>query len=129
LEILSKIRTRKPWPVLGNLDPYSGTCTVPYKSPILGQLLDLISLAKINLFESRFKSYDPWVMANCLQWFYPRILNFRMFYCQKTKYEVYFLVSRTRETEYINEYGSTSKFLCTGPGSEYGSKFSSTDQI
>ena len=41
-------------------------CSVPYESPILGQLLDLISLAKINCFESRFKSYNPWVMANCL---------------------------------------------------------------
>ena len=40
--------------------------TIPYESPILGQLLDLISLAKINLFEPRFKSYDPWDMANCL---------------------------------------------------------------
>jgi hypothetical protein len=36
------------------------------ESPILGQLLDLISPAKINLFEPRFKSYDPWDMANCL---------------------------------------------------------------
>ena len=25
-----------------------------------------ISLAKINLFEYRFKSYYPWDMANCL---------------------------------------------------------------
>ena len=32
---------------------------IPYKSLILGQLLDLISLAKINLFGPRFKSYDP----------------------------------------------------------------------
>jgi hypothetical protein len=37
---------------------------VPYESPILGQLLDLISATKINLFEPRFKSYDPWDMAN-----------------------------------------------------------------
>ena len=37
---------------------------VPYESPILGQLLDLISPTKINLFEPRFKSYDPWDMAN-----------------------------------------------------------------
>ena len=40
--------------------------TVPYESSILVQLLDLVSLAKINLFESGFKSYDPWVMANYL---------------------------------------------------------------
>jgi hypothetical protein len=33
--------------------------TIPYKSLILGQLLDLISPAKINLFEPRFESYDP----------------------------------------------------------------------
>ena len=33
---------------------------------IVGQLLDLISPAKINLFDPRFKSYDPWDMANCL---------------------------------------------------------------
>ena len=39
---------------------------IPYKSPILGKLLNLISLAKIILFESRFKSYDPRVIANCL---------------------------------------------------------------
>ena len=32
---------------------------IPYESPILGQLLDLISPAKINLFGSRFQSYDP----------------------------------------------------------------------
>ena len=31
---------------------------------MLGQLLDLISLAKINLFEPRFESYDPYDMAN-----------------------------------------------------------------
>ena len=35
-----------------------------YESPILGQLLDLISQAKINFFESIFKSYDPYSMAN-----------------------------------------------------------------
>ena len=35
-----------------------------YKSPILGKILDLISPDKINLFEPRFKSYDPWNMAN-----------------------------------------------------------------
>jgi hypothetical protein len=32
---------------------------VPYVPPILGQLLDLISPAKINISEPRFKSYDP----------------------------------------------------------------------
>ena len=37
---------------------------VPYESPILGQLLDLISPTKINLFEPRFKSYNPYNMAN-----------------------------------------------------------------
>ena len=37
---------------------------IPYVSPILGELLDLISLAKINISEPRFKSYDPWDMAN-----------------------------------------------------------------
>ena len=35
---------------------------VPYVPPILGQVLDLISPPKINI--SRFKSYDPWDMAN-----------------------------------------------------------------
>ena len=39
---------------------------VRYKSPILGQLLDLMSPSKINLFDPRFKSYNPWDMANCL---------------------------------------------------------------
>ena len=29
----------------------------------MGQLLDLISTAKTNLFEPRFESYDPWDMA------------------------------------------------------------------
>ena len=38
--------------------------TVLYVPPILGQLLDLISPAKINISEPRFKSYDPWDMAN-----------------------------------------------------------------
>ena len=37
---------------------------VPYVPPILDQLLDLISLAKINISEPRFESYDPWDMAN-----------------------------------------------------------------
>ena len=32
---------------------------LPYESPILSQLLDLISLARTNLFEPKFKSYDP----------------------------------------------------------------------
>ena len=37
---------------------------LPYESPILGQILDLISTAKINISESKFKSYDLWDMAN-----------------------------------------------------------------
>ena len=37
---------------------------VPYESHILGQLLDLICLAKINLFEPRLESYNPYDMAN-----------------------------------------------------------------
>jgi hypothetical protein len=37
---------------------------IPYESPILGQLLDLISPPKINISEPRFESYDPWDMAN-----------------------------------------------------------------
>ena len=32
--------------------------------PILGQLLDLISPAKISISEPRLESYDPWDMAN-----------------------------------------------------------------
>jgi hypothetical protein len=63
---------------------------IPYESPIVGQLLDLISPATINLFEPRFKSYDPSDMANCLLWFYSRILKVGIFYCEKTKYEVCF---------------------------------------
>ena len=39
---------------------------LPYESPILGQLLSLISPAKIHLFGTRFKPYDPWDKANCL---------------------------------------------------------------
>ena len=35
-----------------------------YESPILGQLLDLISPTKINLFDPRFKSYNPYDIAN-----------------------------------------------------------------
>ena len=34
------------------------------KIPILGQLLDLISPAKIDISDPRFESYDPWDMAN-----------------------------------------------------------------
>ena len=41
-------------------------CTVR----VLGQLIDLKSPAKINLFETRFKSYDPWDMANSLLCFF-----------------------------------------------------------
>ena len=78
---------------------------VPYESPIWGQLFDLISPTKINLFEPRFKSYDLWDMANCLPWFYLRILEVRILYCKKTKNEFVFFVSRTQEPEYINEYG------------------------
>ena len=37
---------------------------LPYESPILSQLLDLISQPKINISEPRFESYDPWDMAN-----------------------------------------------------------------
>ena len=37
---------------------------IPYESPILGQLLDLISPAKINLFEPRLEFYNPYDMAN-----------------------------------------------------------------
>ena len=37
---------------------------LPYVPPILGQLLDLISPAKINISEPRLESYDPWDMAN-----------------------------------------------------------------
>ena len=37
---------------------------IPYESQILGQLLDLICLAKINLFEPRLESYNPYDMAN-----------------------------------------------------------------
>ena len=35
-----------------------------YESPILCQLLDLISPAKINISDPRFEWYDPWDMAN-----------------------------------------------------------------
>ena len=37
---------------------------LPYESQILGQLLDLICLAKINLFEPRLESHNPYDMAN-----------------------------------------------------------------
>ena len=43
---------------------------IPYKSLILGQLIDLISPAKINLFKTRFKSYDPWELAYSLLCFF-----------------------------------------------------------
>ena len=46
------------------LDIEGGLNYVPYESPILGQLLDIISLPKINISEPRFKSYDPWDMTN-----------------------------------------------------------------
>ena len=36
---------------------------VPYVSPILGQLLNLMSLPKITLFGPKFKSYDPYDIA------------------------------------------------------------------
>ena len=35
-----------------------------YESPILSQLLDPTSPPKINTFESRFVSNDPWEMTN-----------------------------------------------------------------
>ena len=97
---------------------------VPYVPPILGQLLNLISPTKINIFEPRFD------MANCLLRYNTSILKFIIFYCKKPKNGSVFFVSRTWETEYINEY----VFPSMGPGSqvrvqvpEYGSRFPSTD--
>ena len=56
------------WPIFRQLhisiDCISARQYIPYESPILGQLLDLISPPKINISEPRFKSYDPWDMAN-----------------------------------------------------------------
>ena len=37
---------------------------VPYESPILGQILDLISPPKITISETRFGLYEPWDLAN-----------------------------------------------------------------
>ena len=37
---------------------------VPYVPPILGQLLDLLYLARTNLFGPRLESYNPYDMAN-----------------------------------------------------------------
>ena len=37
---------------------------IPYVPPILSQLPDLISLARTNLFDPRFKSYDLYDIAN-----------------------------------------------------------------
>ena len=42
----------------------AGKAYIPYVPWILGQLLDLISLANINISEPRFESYDPWDMTN-----------------------------------------------------------------
>ena len=61
---------------------------------ILGQLLDLISPAKINISEPRFESYDPLTSK-----------EFRIFYCKKSKNIVFLFVSRTWEPEYLNKYG------------------------
>ena len=56
------------WPIFRQLhisiDCISARQYIPYESPILGQLLDLISLAKINLFEPKLESYNPYNMAN-----------------------------------------------------------------
>ena len=46
------------------INPIEIHCYVPYESPILGQVLDLISPPKTNISEPRFESYDPWDMAN-----------------------------------------------------------------
>ena len=46
------------------LDLQKANCYIPYVPPILGQLLDLISPTKINLFDPRFKSYNPYDIAN-----------------------------------------------------------------
>ena len=46
-----------------NLRIFSMKYYLPYESPILSQLLNLISLDKANFFEPRFESYDPWDMA------------------------------------------------------------------
>ena len=47
----------------GGLDPETYS-NIPYESPILGQVLDLISPPKTNISEPRFESYDPGDMAN-----------------------------------------------------------------
>jgi hypothetical protein len=61
------IRTHDLWVISQKRFP---TQHVPHESPILGQLIDLISPTKINLFKTRFKSYDPWDMANSLLCFF-----------------------------------------------------------
>ena len=79
LQEKGRVRTSLPHSVGGrNNDPFSFMTenyvkqgfvlarNIPYESPILGQILDLISPAKFNLLHPRFKSYDPWDMANCL---------------------------------------------------------------
>ena len=50
--------------ILGTNYTLAKTELLPYESPILSQLLDLISLARTNFSEPRFKSYDPLDMAN-----------------------------------------------------------------
>ena len=92
------------------------TYDVPSVPPILGQILDLISPAKINISEPRFKSYNPWDMANCLLWYKTSILKVRIFYCKIPKNVVYFFVSGTWLR--LPEYGSNSKFPSTGPSSQ-----------
>jgi hypothetical protein len=83
-------------------------------------------------------------MANCLLWYNTSILKVRIFYCKKPKKYSVFFVTCTREPEYINDYGSNSKFPSTGLSSqvwviykqlqyikvpEYGLKFPSTGQL
>ena len=55
--------------VIWVIDSNLGSKRLILARDIVGQLLDLLSLlspAKINLFDPRFKSYDPWDIANCL---------------------------------------------------------------
>ena len=44
----------------------SSCCSIPYVPPILGQILDLISLARTNLFgpDSFYMTHETWKSSN-----------------------------------------------------------------
>ena len=74
--------------------PTPNFALIPYVPSILSQLLNLITLARINLFVSRFEFYDPLDMASYLSQF---ILKFFFKDLRMWKFSLILSKIRTQE--------------------------------